>query len=430
MIERYTLPAMREIWSEENKFRKWLDVELAVCRAQAECRMIPQDALPAIQARAVINVRRIQEIEAEVKHDVIAFLTSLAEAIGPESRFVHAGMTSNDVVDTAQSLLIRDASEIIREDLQKLQAVLRAKALEFKTTPCIGRTHGVHAQPITFGHKLLLWYDEITRHIERFHHAAENICVGKLSGAVGIFDQLGPGIEKRVCEMLKLKTMNASQVIPRDVHAEYVSALALIGSSLEKFATEIRNLQRTEILEAEEFFSHGQKGSSAMPHKRNPVRCERISGMARLLRGYAAAAMENIPLWHERDISHSSAERVTLPDSTALADFMLTEFTDVMEHLLVYPERMTENIHRTKGLIFSQNVLLALTKKGLSREDAYRYVQECAMHVWTGGQTGFLDQLIRHPAIRKHLTEQELKECFNLEKNFIHIDYLFKRSNL
>lgn len=430
MIERYTLPAMREIWSDENKFRKWLEVELAACQAQAEQGSIPAEIVPLVRSRAAINVRRIQEIEAVVKHDVIAFLTSVAESVGPESRYIHAGMTSNDVVDTAQCLLIREASEVILGRLQKLQETLKKRALEFKDTPCIGRTHGVHAQPITFGHKLLLWYDEIARHTERFRLAADRLRVGKLSGAVGIFDQLGPDIESRVCEILGLKTMNTSQVIPRDLHADYVSALALIGASLEKFATEIRSLQRTEILEAEEHFTEGQKGSSAMPHKRNPVRCERVCGLARMLRGYAAAAMENIALWHERDISHSSAERMILPDATSLTDFMLSEMTDIIGQLLVYPQRMAANIGQTRGLIFSQNVLLALTRKGLTREESYRFVQECAMKVWSNNSSGFLEELSRHPGITAYLSKEELNDCFRTEPHLKHIDFLYKRSNL
>jgi adenylosuccinate lyase len=430
MISRYSRPLLAKIWSDENKFQKWLDVEIAVCEAQAELGTIPRSALDAIKRRARFDTARVLEIEAEVKHDVIAFLTNVAEYVGEDSRFVHLGMTSNDVLDTSLSLLIRETGHILMDDLRSLQDVVRKRAVEFKMTPCIGRTHGVHAEPITFGLKLALWHDDIARNLARLQRAVEQISVVKISGAVGTFEHIDPRVEQIAGKILELKPINSTQVVPRDLHADFMTTLALIGSSIEKFATEIRSLQRTEILEVEEYFSKGQKGSSAMPHKRNPITCERIAGLARILRANAMASLENVALWHERDITHSSVERIIIPDSTTLLDYMLTQFTNVMDKLIVYPGNMKKNIERSRGLVFSQPVLLALTRKGMKREDAYKIVQESAMQVWQSEDKNFQSLIASDLKIKSLLTEQEINECFDLAQSMKNIDYLFQRSGI
>jgi len=430
MITRYTRPAMGKIWEEENKFKIWLEIEILACEANAELGIIPKDAVDTIRKKASFSIPRILEIENEVKHDVIAFLTCVGEYVGPESRFIHLGMTSSDVLDTALSVQMKQSGELLLEGLFKLRDVLARRAKEFKNTVMIGRTHGIHAEPITFGLKLALWYTETLRNIERLQKAIQTISVGKISGAVGTYQHLDPKVEQYVCEKLGLQPAPVStQILQRDRHAEFMTALALCGASLEKFATEIRHLQKTEVLEAEEYFSKGQKGSSAMPHKRNPVVCERIAGLARVLRSNALAAMENINLWHERDISHSSVERVIIPDSCIVLDYILADMTRILDTLLVYPEHMLENLNRTHGLIFSQEVLLALIQKGLKREDAYRIVQEEAMKVWNE-RKDFKQLLLANEVVMNHLTSKELDELFNPERSLKNVDYIFQRIGL
>ncbi len=430
MIERYTRPEMGRIWSEQNKFQKWLDVELAVSEVLAEMGKIPQEAWQVIRQKAAFSVDRIQELEKITNHDVNAFLDNLAENIGPESRYVHYGLTSSDVLDTAMALQIQEAGRILQKDLRQLRAVLADRAKEFKKTPCIGRTHGVHAEPITFGLKLALWYAEVGRHQQRLSAALENLRVGKISGAVGTFANIEPEVEERVCAKLGLRPAPISnQIIQRDRHAQFMTTLALIASSLEKFATEIRALQKTEVLEVEEYFGKGQKGSSAMPHKRNPIICERISGMARLLRGNALAAMENVTLWHERDISHSSVERIIFPDSCIALDYILNKMKDVIARLQVYPENMMRNLKRTKGLIFSQPLLLKLTEKGLTRQEAYRLVQSVAHSIWNTEQD-FYTAVRQSDVIEAHLSPEEIEECFDLNRQLRHVDTIFRRLGL
>jgi len=430
LIERYTLPLMGAIWTTENKFKKWLEVEICVCEVQAELRLIPQHAVEQIRSKAQFNIQRVLEIEEQVKHDVIAFLTNIGENVGEASRYIHLGMTSSDLLDTANALLMREAGEVILNDLHQLRAALKKRAIEHKHTFCIGRSHGIHAEPTTFGLKLAVWYDEVGRHIERFKHAIENISVGKISGAVGTFSHLDPIIEELVCKRLNLKPVPVStQIIQRDRYAQYLTVLALIGSSLEKFATEIRNLQRTEILEVEEFFSKGQKGSSSMPHKRNPVTCEQISGLSRIVRANALASMENISLWHERDITHSSVERVIIPDSTILIDYMLNKFTAIIKNLLIYPENMKTNLEKMGGLIFSQSVLLALTRKGMLREKAYELVQQCAMEAWKTREP-LKQLLLQQSEIAEMLTPQEIEDCFDLKIHLRNVDKIFKRAGI
>ncbi len=427
MIARYTLPRMGAIWTDENKFKRWLEVEICVCEAQVELGVIPAEAVEQIRSKAQFNTQRILEIEQEVKHDVIAFLTNVGEYVGEAARYIHFGMTSSDLLDTANALLMREAGEIILEDLHQLRSAIKKRALEHKYTYCIGRSHGVHAEPTTFGLKLAVWYDEIDRHIDRLKSAIEIVSVGKVSGAVGTFSHLDPDIEELACKKLKLKPALAStQIIQRDRYAQYLTTLALIGSSLEKFATELRGLQRTEILEVEEFFSKGQKGSSSMPHKRNPVTCEQISGLSRVVRANALASMENIALWHERDISHSSVERIIIPDSTILIDYMLNKFNQIIENLLVYPENMKANLERMGGLIFSQAVLLALTRKGLLREKAYRLVQDCAMEVWKTKKP-FKELLLQQAEIMALLSSKEIEDCFDIKIHLRNVDKIFKR---
>jgi adenylosuccinate lyase len=432
LIDRYTRFAMGRIWTEENKYRCWLQVESAASTVLAEDGVIPVAAAEAIAAKADFSVARIQEIEAEVKHDVIAFNTAVAESLNAagasaESRWFHYGLTSNDIVDTAQALQVKEASGLIRTGLEALLAVLRRRALEFKHTPTIGRTHGIHAEPTTFGLKLLNWFAEMERNLARFDAAAEDMRVGKLSGAVGTFGHLKPEHEERICERLGLKPAPvATQVIQRDRHAAYISTLAIIGSTLDKIAVEVRHLQRTEVREAQEYFSEKQKGSSSMPHKKNPITSEQISGLARVLRGNAQAAFEDIALWHERDISHSSVERVIFPDSTILVDYLLAKATDLIDRLLVYPERMKKNLESTGGLIFSGQLLLDLAEAGMLREDAYRLVQSYAMRSWKEDLV-FRDEVAKEAAITELLTPEKLAKTFDYTRQLGNVDAIFKR---
>jgi adenylosuccinate lyase len=427
LIPRYTRPEMGRIWSDENRFRSWLKVEIAATETLAEAGIVPRQAAKAIRELADFRVERIREIEAEVRHDVIAFTTAVAEFVGPESRWFHYGLTSNDVVDTAQALLISEASAIIAADLHELVAVLERRAWEFKDTPMIGRTHGIHAEPITFGFKLANWYSEIQRDIARFERAAEDMRVGKFSGAVGTFAHLSPELEEKMCMRLGLKAAAiSSQVIQRDRHANYLATLAVIACTLDKIATEIRHLQRTEVREAEEYFSEKQKGSSAMPHKRNPVTCEQISGLARVVRSNAQAGFENVALWHERDISHSSVERIILPDSTTLTDHMLAKTTNLLDTMFVYPQRMKANLESTGGLVFSGQLLLDLVEHGVSREDAYRLVQRDAMQAWKEG-LNFRELVLRDPEIAGRVPEQVIQRAFDLKRQLRNIDAIFAR---
>jgi adenylosuccinate lyase len=425
LIARYTRPEMGRIWGEENRFRTWLKVEIAATETLAEAGIVPKAAARAIRERADFKVERINQIEAEVRHDVIAFTTAVAEFVGLESRWFHYGLTSNDVVDTAQALLIGEASTIIAADLRKLEGVLEKRAWEFKDTPMIGRTHGIHAEPITFGFKLANWYSEVQRDIERFDRAAEEMRVGKFSGAVGTFAHLSPELEEKMCARLGLKTATgSSQVIQRDRHANYLATLAVIACTLDKIATEIRHLQRTEVREAEEFFSEKQKGSSAMPHKRNPVTSEQISGLARVVRSNAQAGFENVALWHERDISHSSVERVILPDSTTLVDYTLTKTTNLIETMFVYPARMKANLESTGGLVFSGQLLLDLVEHGVSREDAYRMVQAHAMRAWKES-LNFRELVAADPNITDRVPARVIEKAFDLKRQLRNIDTIF-----
>ncbi len=414
---------MRQIWTEENKFSIWLQIEILAC----ESRKIPARDLATIKRRAKFDVKRIGEIERTTNHDVIAFLTSVAENVGPASRHIHEGLTSSDVVDTALAVQMKQAADILIEDVKKLRAVVAKKARKHKHTPMIGRTHGVHAEPITFGLKMALMYDEFSRALARLERARDTVAVGKISGAVGTYAHMGPRVEQYVCRKLGLKPDRIStQIVQRDRHAEFMSALALIGCSIDRWALEFRHLQRTEVLEAEEFFAAGQKGSSAMPHKRNPITCERLCGLARVLRGNALAAMENVALWHERDISHSSVERVILPDSTTLLDYMLATLTDVVDKLLVYPARMKANLEASKGLIHSQAVLLALTRKGLTRDKAYALVQRNAMKTWANTKT-FKEVLMGDAEVMKVLTCREVESLFDLKMHFRQVAATFRK---
>ena len=427
MIARYTRPEMGRIWSDENKFRNWLKVELAATDVLARAGIVPVDAAQELRARADFSIERIQQIELETRHDVLAFTTAVAEKAGPAARWLHFGLTSTDVVDTAQALAIHEASSIIRAGIVKLREVLRRRAIEFKHTPTIGRTHGVHAEPSTFGMKLLLWYAEMGRNLKRFDAAAEDMRAGKLSGAVGTFGHLKPEHEEAILANLGLKAAPVStQVLQRDRHAAYICTLAVLGSSLDKMATEIRHLQRTEVREAEEFFSAGQKGSSAMPHKRNPITSENISGLARVMRGNAVVALEDVPLWHERDISHSSAERVILPDTTTIADYALDKMTSLIDRLLVYPERMLQNLNLTGGLIYSGQLLLDLTQSGLTREQAYKLVQGHAMDAWENGKN-FHQLIMADDEITSRIPPQQLGEIFDFRRQLQNVDALFAR---
>ena len=432
MIDRYTRPAMGRIWSDENKFSCWLEVESAASAVLAEDGIIPASAAEAIANKARFSVARIQEIEAEVKHDVIAFTTAVAEnlrnqGLDDQSRWLHYGLTSNDIVDTAQALQIKEASVLIRAGLVELLEALKRRAVEFKHTPMIGRTHGIHAEPTTFGLKLLNWYAEMERNLARFDAAAEDMRVGKFSGAVGTFGHLKPEHEERICARLGLKPAPVStQVIQRDRHAAYIATLAIIASTLDKIAVEVRHLQRTEVREAQEYFSEKQKGSSAMPHKKNPITSEQISGLARVLRGNAQAAFENVALWHERDISHSSVERIIFPDSTILADYLLTKTTDLIARLLVYPERMKKNLESTGGLIYSGQLLLDLAEAGMLREYAYQLVQAHAMHAWKE-ELNFREEVARDAAISKLLNPEKLARTFDYTRQLGNVDAIFKR---
>src|SRR5438067_1795712 len=427
MIPRYTRPRMGKIWEDQNKYQRWLDVELAVTETLADEGVIPKDAAAEIKTRASFSVDRINEIEAEVKHDVIAFTTSVAEFAGPASRYFHFGLTSSDVLDTAMALQVADASAVILDDLQRLLDVLKKRALEFKTTIIVGRTHGIHAEPTTFGLKLALLYDEVGRQRARFKEAMETMRVGKMSGAVGTFAHLSPDIEEQVMAKLNLKAAPASsQVIQRDRHAHYITTLALIGTTLEKIAVEVRHLQRTEVREAEEYFAPNQKGSSAMPHKRNPVTSEQIAGLTRILRSNAIAAMENVALWHERDISHSSVERIIFPDSTILADYLLDRTATLVEKLVVYPDRMKQNLELTHGLIYSGELLLCLVARNVAREDAYRWVQRDAMRVWDEGGT-FKEKVLSDADIRRALGAADIERVFDSTRLLSNVDRIFQR---
>jgi adenylosuccinate lyase len=429
MIERYSQPQMKKIWSEQSKFDKWLQVEIAVCEAWAEVGAIPKEAIPKIN-KARFSLERIAEILKVTHHDMTAFLQAVSESLGEESRFIHLGLTSSDVMDTALSLQLKEASRLLAQDIAELTTVLEDKAIEHKHTVMIGRTHGVHAEPITFGLKLALWVQEMKRNAARLAEAEKAISVGKISGAVGTYATVPPEVEDKACAKLGLAPAPiSSQIIQRDRHAQFVTTLAIVASSLEKFATEIRSLQRTEVLEAEEPFTAGQTGSSAMPHKRNPELCERVCGLARLVRGYALTSMENIALWHERDISHSSNERITLPDSCLVLDYILNIFTSVMKGLQVYPENMRRNLELTQGLVFSQRVLIALIDKGLSRQKAYELVQRNAMKAWKQ-RTSFLGLLKTDPEVMAHLTESELKSLFDYNYFIKHVDKVFQRLGL
>jgi adenylosuccinate lyase len=427
LIPRYTRAEMGRIWSEENRFRTWLAVEVAATETLAEAGLVPKDAARAIREKADFSLERIHAIESEVRHDVIAFTTAVAEIVGPEARWFHYGLTSNDVVDTAQAVLIEQASRIILQDLRNLIEVLERRAFEFKDTPMVGRTHGVHAEPITFGLKLANWYDEAQRDLARFQRAAEEMRVGKFSGAVGNFAHLNPELEEKICARLGLKAAPiTSQVIQRDLHANYMAILAVVASTLDKIATEIRHLQRTEVREAEEYFSEKQKGSSAMPHKRNPVTCEQISGLARVVRANAQAAFENVALWHERDISHSSVERIILPDSTTLLDYMLAKTTNLVDTMFVYPERMRQNLESSGGLVFSGQLLLDLVEHGVSREDAYRMVQRHAMRAWQEGKN-FRELVLKDKDITKRVPRAQIERAFDLKRQLRNVDKIFDR---
>jgi len=427
MISRYTLPEMGTLWSEQNKFQKWLEVELAVCEVHAEMGTIPRDALQEIKERANFSVERINEIEKTTNHDVIAFTTNLAESIGAASRFVHYGLTSSDVVDTANALLLRDACDLLLGKIAAFMAVLKRRAFEFRNTPQVGRTHGIHAEPMSFGLTFALWHDEMRRNRERLLHARDAVAVGKLSGAVGSFAHLDPVVEEKVCARLGLKAAPIStQIIQRDRYAEYLSTLAIIASSLDKFALNIRHWQRTEVREAQEYFSAGQKGSSAMPHKRNPIISERICGLARVVRANSLVGLENVALWHERDISHSSAERVVLPDSSTALDYMLHKATSLIDRLVVYPERMLENLQATKGLIFSGQLLLVLTQKGIARETAYEWVQRNAMKVLDDGKD-FQTLVKADEDIKAHMSVQEIESTLSVTSYLKNVDEIFER---
>ena len=427
MIERYSRKVMRDIWTEENKFRAYLEVEILSCEAWSELGIIPREDVDKIRAAATFNVDRIKEIEQITRHDVVAFTRAVSESLGPERKWVHYGLTSTDVVDTANGYLLRQANAILEKDLEEFLAVLKRRALEFKGTPCIGRTHGIHADITCFGLKWALWFEEMKRNIERFKFASAGVEAGKMSGAVGNFANIPPQIQDYVCGKLGIASADIStQVLQRDRHAYYLATLAVIAATLEQMAFEVRNLQRTEIREAEEAFSKGQKGSSAMPHKRNPISSENICGCARVMRGYMATAYENVALWHERDISHSSTERIVLPDATELLDYMLTRFKGLLENLVVYPENMLANIWRTKGVIFAQRVMNALIGKGLAREQAYDLVQPIAMKAWTEN-LDYQTLLKESPEVSALLAPQELEACFTLDYYFKNVDYIFGR---
>lgn len=427
MLDRYSRPEMKALWSQETKFKTWLEVEILAAEAWAEIGAIPAEAARDIREKASFDIARVEEIEQETHHDVIAFLTNVAEYVGPSSRYLHWGLTSSDMLDTAQAVIMVRALDIIVKDVDELMEVVRRRAYEHKDTVMIGRSHGIHAEPITFGLKLALWYDEMARNRRRLLAARENVAYGKISGAVGTFAHIDPRVEDYVCTRLGLRPAPASnQVIQRDRYAEVFCALAILAGTVEKIAIEIRHLQRTEVLEAEEYFSPGQKGSSAMPHKRNPILSENLTGLARMVRAYAVPALENIALWHERDISHSSVERFICPDAFVTTDFMLYRLTQLLDRLLVYPDRMRRNLNLLKGLIFSQDVLLALTQKGISREDAYRIVQKRAMEVWEG-KGEFKELLLSDAELAQLLTQEEIASIFDFRRHLVHVDTIFNR---
>ncbi|NPV92530.1 MAG: adenylosuccinate lyase [Firmicutes bacterium] len=430
MIERYTRPEMGRIWEAENRFQNWLDIEVLACEAWAALGKIPAEAVEEIKGRARFDVQRIDEIEAVTRHDVLAFTTCVAEFVGEASKYIHLGLTSSDVLDTGLALQMKQAAGLLIQGLERLKQVLATKAREYKYTLMMGRTHGVHAEPVTFGLKMALWYAETERSIERMKRAEQVISVGKISGAVGTFANIDPRVEEYVCEKLGLSPAPVStQIIQRDRHAEYLTTLCLVASSLEKFATEVRNLQRTELLEVEEAFAKGQKGSSAMPHKRNPINAERVVGLSRVIRGNALVALENVSLWHERDLTHSSSERVIIPDSTILLDYILARFTDIMENLQVYPENMLDNLNRTLGLIFSQRLMLSMVDRGVMRETAYQWTQRNALEAWRTKEE-FIDLVLRDADIMGVLTPEEVKSLFNYEYHTKYVDHIFQRVGL
>jgi len=429
MIQRYTLPEMGAVWEDEFKFNTWLKIEILACEARSELGEIPKEDVEVIKSKAKFDVKRILEIEETTKHDVIAFLTNVAEYVGPESRHIHYGMTSSDILDTTLSHQMKTAGKFLLIRLIELKEALRKRAIEHKNTICIGRTHGIHAEPITMGLKFANWFEEIKRNIKRIENAIDVISVGQISGAVGTFEHLTPKVEEYVCKKLSLKPAPVStQVIQRDRHAEFLTTLSIIGATLEKISVEIRHLQRTEVLEAEEFFSKGQKGSSAMPHKRNPVVSERITGLARILRGNALASIENVALWHERDISHSSVERIIVPDSCIALDYMLDLMTKLIKNLIVYPENMLKNLELTRGLVFSQTVMLHLVNKGLTREEAYKIVQTYAMDVWSDKNKHLKTELLNSKELKKYLDEKEINEIFDDKKMLKNVDFIFSRT--
>ncbi len=430
MIERYTRPEMGAIWSDENKYKIWLEIEILACEAMAKLGLVPNDVAPTVRKKAKINVARINELEETTKHDVIAFLTSIEEYVGKPSRYIHLGMTSSDVLDTCFALQCKQSGELLINGLEELKQVLKKRALEFEDTMCIGRTHGIHAEPTTFGLKLALWFDECNRNINRMKNAVDEISYGKINGAVGTFEHLSPKVEEHVCKNIGLKPAPiTTQVIQRDRHANFISTIALTGSMLEKIALEIRHLQRTEVREAEEYFSIGQKGSSAMPHKKNPIVSENICGQARILRANAFAAMENNALWHERDISHSSVERIIFPDSTISLDYILHKTINLVDKLIVYPDRMFMNLEMTNGIIYSQKVLIELAKRGLKRQTAYELVQASAMRTWKENLP-FQEALIENKELMKHFTMEELQNLFNHDVIFRNVDFIFKRCGI
>ncbi|MFP7486540.1 adenylosuccinate lyase [Priestia filamentosa] len=430
MIERYTREEMGAIWTEENRFKAWLEVEILACEAWSELGVIPKEDVKKLRENASFDINRIKEIEEETRHDVVAFTRAVSETLGEERKWVHYGLTSTDVVDTALSYLLKQANDILIGDLERFVDILKEKAQEHKYTVMMGRTHGVHAEPTTFGLKMALWHEEMKRNVERFKHAAENIAVGKMSGAVGTFANIDPFVEKFVCEKLGLKAAPIStQTLQRDRHAHYMSALALVAASIEKFAVEVRGLQKTETREVEEFFAKGQKGSSAMPHKRNPIGSENMTGLARLIRGYMVTAYENVALWHERDISHSSAERVILPDATIALNYMLNRFGNIVKNLTVFPENMQRNMEKTFGLIFSQRVLLTLIDTGMVREEAYDLVQPKAMQAWEE-QVPFRSLIESDERITSRLTAKQIEECFDYKHHLKNVDMIFNRLGL
>ncbi len=430
MIARYTRPEMGNIWEEENKYKIWLEIELLACEAQENLGLVPIGTAQSVREKAQINVDRINEIELTTKHDVIAFLTSIEEYAGEQTRFIHLGMTSSDVLDTCFAVQSKQAGELIIADLEKLAQVLKRRAVEHKYTVCVGRSHGIHAEATTFGLKFALWYDECQRNIKRMKYAVDEISTGMISGAVGTYEHLDPSVEEYTCEKLGLKAANVStQVIQRDIHSQYITTIAIIGSMLEKMAIEVRHLQRTEVLEAEEYFSKGQKGSSAMPHKRNPITSENICGQARIMRGAAMSTLENNALWHERDISHSSVERVVFPDATISLDYSLNKMINLMDNLLIYPEKMLYNLNLTNGLIHSQKVLLYLANKGLKRQTAYVMVQSSAMRTWSE-KIPFIKSLTENSELMQYVSEDELSKMFSYERIFKSVDYILKKCGI